>query len=193
MLGIVPEAFVALAIFDQSQEDLKGFTIPMKKGPEYPIPFYRSKGWQASVSEPALAETNYHGKESVFPEDVKGRNWICASCKCSPSPQAGLLPCVAGEGLAQRVESSNQWENASSPSSCPCSGHALQSLGAFQWLICSHVSASWSVLPSPWNPAHTSPPTHTLWFQLQIGTTEEKGKIVVVRRWRSETQMKQKV
>lgn len=152
----------------------------MKKGPEDPIPFYRIEGWQASVSEPALAKTNYHGKEGVFPEDVKGRNWICASCQCSPSPQAG-------------VERSNQRENASCPSSCPCSGHALQALGAFQWLICSHVSASWSILPSPWNPAHTSPPTHALWFQLQMGTREEKGKIVAVRRWRSETQMKQKV
>lgn len=42
MLGIVPEAFVPLAIFDQSQEGFKGFRIPMKKGPEYPI--YRIEG-----------------------------------------------------------------------------------------------------------------------------------------------------
>lgn len=142
---------------------------------------------------PALAKTNFHRKEGVFPEDVKIRNWICASCKCSPSPQVGLLLCAVGVGLPQRVESSNQWQNASSPTSCPRSGLALQALGAFQWLICSSVSASWGILSSPWNAAHTSPPTHTLWFQLQMGTREEKGKIVVVRRWRSETQMKQKV
>lgn len=182
-----------MVIFDQSQEGFKGFRVSVKKSPECPIPFYRIEGWQASVSEPTLAKTNYPGKEGAFPEDVKIRNWLCASCKCPPSPQAGLLPCIVDEGLAQRVESSNQCENASSSSSCPCSGHALQALGAFQCLVCSHVSPSWSILPSPWNPAHTMPPTHPLWFQLQMGTGEEKGKIVVVRRWRSETQMKQKV
>lgn len=127
MLGTVPEAFVPLEIFDQSQEGFKGFRISMKKGPEYPTLFTGSRDGK-HVSEPTLAKTNCHGKEGVFPEDVKIR-----SC---------LLPCVVGEGLAQRVEISNQWENASFPSSCPCSGRALQALGAFQWLICSCVSAS---------------------------------------------------
>lgn len=48
------------------------------------------------MSEPTLAKTNCHGKEGVFPEDGKIRKWICASCECSPSPQADLLLCVVG-------------------------------------------------------------------------------------------------
>lgn len=144
---------------------------------------------------PALAKTNFHRKEGVFPEDVKIINWICVSCKCSPHLRQAcscvqlVWDCLRG----WKAATSGRMLLPPCSSSCPCSGLALQALGAFQWLICSSVSASWGILSSPWNAAHTSPPTHTLWFQLQMGTREEKGKIVVVRRWRSETQMKQKV
>lgn len=186
-------ALVLLAIFVQRREAFQGFRVSMKKGPEYPIPFYRVKGWQASVSQPTPSKTIYRGKKGGFPEDVKIRNQMFASCKYFSSPWKGLLPCIVGEVQAQRMESNQHCEDASSPSSFPCSGHVLQPLGAFQWLLCSYVSASWSILSSHWNPAHATPPTYNLCFQLQMGTREEKGKIMGVRRWRSETQMKQKV
>lgn len=115
VLGLVPTAFLPLAIFDQSQKGFKGFRVSMKKNPEYPIRFHIVKRWQASVSQPTPAKTSYHGKQSVFPEDVKIVKLIFASAKHSPSPQKGWLPCTVGEELAQTVESNHRCKAAPSP------------------------------------------------------------------------------
>lgn len=170
---------------------LRGSGFPWKRVQNIPSAFTWSND-DEHVSQPTPAKTSYHGKQSVFPEDVKIWDLVFASSKHSPSPQKGQLPCTVGEELARTMQSNYHCEDAFSPSSLPCFGHALQPLGAFQWLLCSCVSASWTISPSPWNPAHATPPTFTFWFQLQMGTREKKGKIMGARRWRSETVMKLK-